>query len=788
MPMLERYPREVDARVPGWEPTITVEPVPGAEHPSQLRAFGLLLRARWKTVAAFALGGVVGMALLTLAMERHYTATAVVHIENEAPRVTKIDQVVAGPSYLESVEYFQDQVSLLKSRVLIANVIRELRLEGDEHFWARPPGVFARLTGRVIGLLASLGSEAPAPVTTKEAAPETKGVSPAAIDRYAANLEVKPIPNSRLIQVRVTARDPALAESIANAHANQYIARTLQAKFELTGAARTYLERELERVRTDVESSEAALNQFRRDNNVVASDEAQGNSVMERLDDLSRRLTAAQAQRIELEAQHALIANRDYEALPAVLQNALIQSLKGDLAKLETREAELSRIFLDGNPELQQVRAQIRQQRSRMQQEIERAVAGIESQYLAAKNTEDALRDELGRQQEAVLNLREISGQYVKLDQAVQANRHLYAALLERMGETDVVRGVQLSNISVLDPAERPRDPSSPRTMLNLIFGLALGLVFGVTTAAVLENVDTSLKTPDDVQRCLALPTLGVIPDFRRVADSAHLLADRSRAGDGDGVASRMPPRRSIAAEVFRTLRTSVLFFDPKTPPKTLLLTSSQAGEGKTATIVNLAFSLAQLGARVLLIDADLRKPRCHHALGIARGPGLTEILLDEADLDTVVRHIPLPQGESSDGRTPPRGAADRARPPAPERLEAELAFVQSGRLVDHTTELLASPRMRALLSRGAEAYDLVLVDSPPVFPVADASLLATMVDGVVMVVRGERTPRHVTQEALHRLRFMQAKVLGVVLNGINPGGADYTYRYSYYFQDAAGA
>src|SRR5262249_45269824 len=153
------------------------------------------------------------------------------------------------------------------------------------------------------------------------------------------------------------------------------------------------------------------------------------------------------------------------------------------------------------------------QQRARMQREIESAVAGVESQYLAARNTEDALRQELDRQTDSVLNLKEISGEYVKLDQAVQANRQLYGALLQRLGETDAVSGVQLSNTSVLDPAERPRQPSSPLAVLNLAFGLVLGLVVGVATAAVLENVDTSLKTPDDVQRCLALPTLGVIPD-----------------------------------------------------------------------------------------------------------------------------------------------------------------------------------------------------------------------------------------------------------------------------------
>jgi capsular exopolysaccharide synthesis family protein len=233
-----------------------------------------------------------------------------------------------------------------------------------------------------------------------------------------------------------------------------------------------------------------------------------------------------------------------------------------------------------------------------------------------------------------------------------------------------------------------------------------------------------------------------------------------------------VPESRSVAAEVFRTLRTSILFFDPEHPPHTMLVTSSQAGEGKTATVVNLAFSLSQLGARVLLIDADLRKPRCHQALGLPRAPGLAEHLLGEIDLESAIQRVAVPPGVG--------GRGDRAG--------VELSFVHSGRLVPHTAELLASPRMRMSLEAVCGAYDVVLVDSPPLFPVADASLLATMVDGVVLVVRGERTPRHVTQEALGRLRFMQAKVLGVVLNGIDPGTGEYAYRYSYYFRDAAEA
>jgi capsular exopolysaccharide synthesis family protein len=730
----------------------------GEEPISQTRALALALRARWRLIAAFAVGGLVLMALITLMMERRYTATAVVHIENEAPRVTKIDQVVTGPTYLESVEYFQDQVSLLKSRTLMAAVIRELDLENDPRFRPAPPGLFARAYRGIIRLISRLGASpsggGPPPMDDSVPTPT--------IDRYAANLEVKAIPNSRLIQVRATARAADLAQAIANAHANEYIARTLRAKFELTGAARKFIEKEVARVQQELDASERALDQFRRQNQIIAPEETQGNAVVERLADLSRRLTGAQAQRIELEAQHQLIEGRDFESLPAVLHSPLIQTLKSDLARLEAREAELARLFLEGNPELKQVKAQVRQTRGRLQKEIERAVAGVDSQYLAAKTTEDALREELGRQQESVLTLKQISGEYVKLDHAVQANRNLYSALLQRMGETDVVRGVQLSNIAVLDPAERPLMPSRPQPLVNLAFGLVLGLVFGVAAVALLESVDTSLRTPVDVERALALPTLGVIPDFRRLPRRDRLLA--GPAAD-----------RSLASEVFRTLRTSVLFFDPSHPPRAMLVTSSRADEGKTATIVNLALSLAQMGSRVLLIDADLRRPRCHHALGESEAPGLAEYLRGAAELPTVTRSLELPALEDGNGH----GMAP---------LAPRLDFVPSGRPVGQTAELLASERMRNVLSAAAKIYDIVLVDSPPLFPIADASLLSTMVDGVLLVVRGSRTPRHLPREALARLRFMQARVLGVVLNGVDPSAGEYAYRYSYYFRDAAQA
>jgi polysaccharide biosynthesis transport protein len=726
----------------------------------QLRALAQVLRARWRFVAAFALGGLVLMAIVTLLADRRWTATAVVQVEPQTPRVTKIDQVVGGSSWLEGLDYFQNQVSLLKSRTLMAAVVRDLKLADHPRFKPADPGLFDRLLLRPVRrLIAGLG--APRETATADAGdatpePSAPDVPTGLIDRYAAGLEVKPIPNSRLIRVEATARDPRLAQAIANAHANEYIRRGLEAKFELTGSARRYLEQELHRVETELDASEQALDKFRRETHMVAGEEKEGNASLERFQDLARRLTAAETQRIELEAQHQLIEGREFDALPAVLQNSLVQTLKADLARLEAREAELGRLFLDGNPELQQVRAQVQQTRSRLQKEMERAVAGVRAQYLAARTTEQALRDELGRQEAQVLDLRQRGGQYAKLEQAVRANRELHAALLQRMGETDVVRGVQLSNIALLDPAERPTMPTSPQPLLNLAFGLVLGIALGVGVVAVMEHVDTSLRTPADVERVLALPTLGVIPDFRRVNRRERSAPTALPAPSGGGV----------AAEVFRTLRTSILFFDPEKPPRTMLVTSSRAGEGKTATVVNLALSLAQQGGRVLLIDADLRKPRCHHALGQEETPGLAELLRGEVQVTEVVRAIPLPGRDTS----------------------ACLDFVPSGRAATESTELVASGRMRAVLDQLAGAYDIVLVDSPPIFPVADASLLATMVEGVVIVVRGDRTPRHLPREAIARLRFVQARILGVVLNGVDPHGGEYASRYAYYFRDAAEA
>lgn len=741
---------------------------------------------RWRMIACFTAAGFVLAALFCVLARPLYTATSVLHIENVPPQVTtNIQQVVGPPTYLEGWEFFQDQIQLLQSRTLAADVIRDLELQNDDRFTGRneKPSLLAQFQWQLSSLLTRViemvkpartaGDFGSGPGAEGTAVPDPD-VPPALVSRYRGWMEATPVTNSRMIRLSFTTPYPDLSQRLATAHAQQYIRRNLQTKFELTGEARGFLDTEIRRVEGELARSEAALNEFRRENNVVSLDEKE-NAIAERLTDLSRRLTQAEATRISAEAEYQLIKQREYDSLPAVIANPLIQTLKTEVTRLELRAAEQGEFFLPASPQLQEIQSQLRQARARLAREIDRVVGGIETVFLAAQANEQALRKELQDQQEKVLDLKEVSGQYIKLDQAVTANRNLYGALLTRLKETDVVKGVQLSNASVVDPGELPTFPAYPNIPIALAFGLILGGALGVTMAFLSEHLDTSVKTPDDVRHTLDLPTLGVVPHFDSLPRSLKKPGVApQRRGSG---AVALPKAevvtllqdRSLSAEAYRNIRTSLLFANAEQPPKLLLFTSSQAGEGKTSTAVNVAISLSQLGNRVVIIDADLRQPRCHWVLGLAAQRGLVDVLRGQATLAEVVQRIRLSSGEVTIA-----AAAGSACAPG------TIDFLQSGRPQADSATLLFSAGMREVLRSLSESYDTVVIDSPPIFPITDASILATMVNGVVLVVRGQRTERQVTRQALERLRFMNANVIGVVLNGVDPRSNDY-YRYPYY-------
>jgi succinoglycan biosynthesis transport protein ExoP len=764
-------------RMPAPAGPIVTEPwagEPEAAEPSQIMRYLETLRRRWRLVAGFALAAVVLMGVYCLFAERRYTATAVLHVKMQPGNVTNIPQVVMPPGPLESIEYFQDQLKFLESKTLAAAVIKDLGLEQDPVFARSESGIVGDTLDAIVtgyhALRVAVGLEPASATDADEAGSErVYDVPTHLINRYKRWVEIVPVMNSRMVEVRFTSPSPSLSQRVANAHVRGFITQSLQSKFELTGEARKFLEAEIDRVQRHLGTAEQALNEFRRDHHVMSLDDKE-NAIVDRLNDLSRRLTEAEANRIGAEADHKLLEGREYDSLPSVLSNALIQTLKSQVGALEVKQAELGAVFLSGSPQMQEINSQLASARGRLKRELERVAGGVDATYQTALAREEGLRREFEAQQNSVLNLKEISGQYLKLDQDVTSSRNLYNTLLTRMQETDVVKGVQLANASVMDPADRPRGPSSPSIPFDLAFALVFGIGLGALLAFVLESVDSSLKTPEDVRAHLQLPTLGVVPDLTRIGTTngtraalpAPLRAKRS------GAPPPIPADRAVRTEAFRSIRTSLLFFNTARPPRTILVTSSQPGEGKTSTTVHLALSLSQLASNVVIVDADMRKPRCHRALGVEPTTGLSEVLRGLVRLPDAIQEYTVVNGRATHRDGMARGP--------------RVHVLQAGHPPSDPSALLASPRMQEVLAALMSTYELVLIDSPPVFPITDSAILAPRVDAVVLVVRGHTTCRHVTREALERLRLMQAKVMGVVLNGVDPTSSHYRSYSNYYF------
>jgi capsular exopolysaccharide synthesis family protein len=695
---------------------------------------------------------------------------AVLHVKTQPGNVTNIPQVVLPPTALESIEYFQDQIKFLESKTLAAAVIKELKLEDDPVFANGDSSLIGDTIDAFFGLYGKLrvliGLDQPAGVGDGDGSERVYDVPANLISRYKKWMEIVPVINSRMVEVRFESPSPSLSQRVANAHVRGFIHQSLQSKFELTGEARKFLESEIDRVQGNLNTAEQALNAFRREHHVMSMDDRE-NAIVDRLNDLSRRLTEAEALRISAEADNHLLQDHEYDSLPSVLGNGLIQSLKQEVSRLEVRQAELGAVFLSGSPQMQEVSSQLTSARTRLKREIERVAGGVQANFQTAQAREEGLRREFEAQQASVLNLKEISGQYMKLEQDVTASRNLYNTLLTRMQETDVVKGVQLASASVMDPADKPRGPSSPQIPFAMGFALLFGTALGVGLAFVLENVDSSLKTPDDVRAHLQLPTLGVVPDLTRVS-SSYAKPVLALPGRRNLPATTPSADRAVRTEAFRSIRTSLLFFNPERPPRTVLVTSSQPGEGKTSTTVHLALSLSQLASNVIVVDADMRKPRCHRALGVEPTAGLSEVLRGLVRLPDAIQEYTVVNGRVAAGDGMGRGP--------------RVHVLQAGHPPSDPSALLASPRMEEVLQTLTSTYDLVLIDSPPVFPITDSAILAPRVDGVVLVVRGQSTDRRVSREALDRLHFMQARVMGVVLNGVDPTSSHYRSYSSYYF------
>ncbi len=745
-----------------------------------LLAYWRVLRQRRWTILTIFFVVFALVAIWTLRQKPIYRAQALLEIEKENPDILTVQELFEVDTVSDA--YLETQYKVLKSEALAERVIDQLGLD-------RTPEFGSARSKPLWSWPWSEKKTSPGPQTFAVDGAATQGdpdVHQNAVEHFENRLEVTPVRRSRLVAISFDSQDPALAARVINALASDYIDQNLEARWQATQKASEWLSRQLLDLKAKLEKSEDELQKYASDNGLLFLETEKGsneNIVNERLRQLQEELTKAQATRYEKESLYRLVQAGDYASLPGIFEDRLMQDLTVQLADLQRQYAQLSTTFSPSYPKVKQVQNQIKEVEAVLTRERKHAAQKITDDYLAAVNREKLVRNDFERQQREANLIAERSVQYNILKREVDTNKNLYEGLLQRLKEAGVSAGLKASNIRIVDPGKPPNKPAKPRVPLNLALGAILGLALGVGLAFLQECVDKTVKSPGDVQRLLHLPALAFIPSVKalnghRARAPAHLERGKSLtlslSGSNGGQqalgALRATQYHRIdvqqadpsLSEAFRNLRTSVLLSTASYPPASILVTSAQPREGKTTVATNLAIALAELGQRVLLVDADMRRPIINKIFDIRARSSLVGYLLGQHDWR------PMAQATGVDG----------------------LDVLLCGPTPSNPVELLSSERMRMLVWEAVRQYKFVIMDSPPLLNVADSRILASLAEAVVLVVNSAATPRELVQHAETQVRSVGANVVGVVLNNLDFREDSYYryYRHDYYTRRSSGS
>lgn len=714
----------------------------------------VLYKRRWTAITAFLIV-VVSVTVYTFTATPIFEARTRLLIEAEEQNVVSFKQVVDEDQ--TRADYYQTQYNILQSRSLARRTLDTLKL-WDKAPFGGPVNESFSVKKAVLGApgaVIRLFKSEPDPKENQVPGADETAAQSRAIDTFLAGLTVSPIRNSRLVDVRYRLPDAALATSIVNALAKNYIEQNLEYKFMASKEASDWLGARLAEERKSVEQAEAKLQQYREQNDSISLADRE-NITVQKLGDLNAAVTRAKTERIQKEAMYQQLQASQadparLDTFPAILTNTFIQQQKGDLADLQRQFAQLSDKLGDKHPDIIKLKSAIQVSQAKLNGEIAKVVQSVRSEYQAALAQENSLTQALNQQKGEALSMNRKAIDYGVLERDVESSKQLYNNLLQRAKETGVSGELKTSNIRVVDAAERPRGPVTPQKRLNLLLGLFGGGLLACGLVFFFEYLDSRIKTPDEVRVHLGLSHLGLLP----------AMGGKVFSGNYPLLNNGVPPNFS---EAFRAIRTNVLFSSAQEGSRSVVVTSTGPGEGKSMVAANLAISLAQAGQRVLLIDADMRKPKVHEIFAVSQEPGLSNLLVGNAKASESVRKTGVPGlWVLAAGRTPPNPA-----------------------------ELVGSQRFREFLTSIKEHFEWVIIDSPPVMAVTDAALVAHQTSGVLFVVGAEMTSRHAAKRALDQLEQAHARFVGAVLNRVDLEHNAYYYsqyyrrEYSDYYQKDA--
>ena len=696
----------------------------------------LILRKHQWLILSFMLAVVTITAIGTFRMQPVYIATSRIEIDRENSNILPF-QGTDSYDYMTDLEnYIETQSKILTSETLALQTVRSGILSGQTDFASDPSTSDALSTG-------SLANMKPPPE----------------LGAFLGGLSVRRVPNSRLMDVSFESTSPLLAAQIVNAHIKNFIEQNFQSRYEATSRASTWLTDQLNDWKVRVQKSEDARIAYERQNQIWALDDKQ-NVTSQRFTDLNKQLTDAQSERMRKQSLFEFARAGEMDSVPQIRDNPAVQDLLRKRTETYSQYTDALNQYGPNFPKVQRLQSLLKEIDVAADKEKKTAVARLENEYREALQREQILTRALDQQKTEVNQMSERMVQYSILKREAETNKALYDGLLTKLKEAGISAGLRSSNIRIVDPAMVPTYPARPAKTRNIILSFLVGLVGGIGLALLREYMDNTVKSPDDIETLAHLPSLAVVPAFTESnGDRSRVKLLKGASTNGhekriELVAQHLP--KSQMSEAFRALRTALLLSQADHPPQVILVTSALPREGKTTAAANLAVTLAQLGDRTLLIDADLRKPGVGRLLNLGSGKyaGLSSYLAGVSSLDLVtIQHPAIPN----------------------------LSAIPTGPLPPNPADLLSSHKLTDAIAELRTKFKFIVIDSPPIMAATDAVILSVKADGVLLVVRSGETPKEAFTRTRDLLLSVKCHILGVVLNAVDSTAPDYYYSYRYY-------
>jgi polysaccharide biosynthesis transport protein len=689
------------------------------------RAYWRTVRKRWPFVALSVIVGTAIAFVFTYRQPKVYESTCQVIIEPMAPQVLpgakEVVELGTG-SFWANKEFYETQYRIIQSTVVGQRTAEKLGLQYDPDY-GPDPGPNRNL--------ADLGRA------------------------LASQVSVKPLKDSRVALITISDKKPQRAALVANTLADTYIEYNLDYKLEGARTAMAWLAEQESELKTQLESSELKLYQFKKDRNLLAvSLDDKQSMLSQNLASVNTKLTDLRIHILEHDAKRKMIERArnnisEEETLPEIRSNGAISALRSSFVQLAREYSDLSSKYGSEHPRMKAITAQMDSIKKAYQEEIDGVLASIEKSHQQMLDNERSLKAMMDKEKKEAIELSKIEIDYKPLQRAAEQNGKMYSLIASRQKEIDTTGPMRTNNVRVLERATVPSFPVQPKPLQNLLIGLLLGLGTGIALAFIIEALDNTLKNQADVEQFLGVPVLGLVPIIGATAGAeARQENDHLRERD---LGVFLDPK-SVAAECCRSIRTNILFMSPDRPLRTMVVTSPSPQEGKTTTAINLGVTMAEAGGRVLLVDTDMRRPRLHRSFGVPNQTGISTVIVGKATLEEAVKRTDVPN----------------------------LDVLTCGPVPPNPSELLHTGRFETVLAECAKLYDRVILDSPPTSAVTDPAVLGNLADGVVLVVKAGETTRDAAIHARRQLVGAKARLFGVVVNAIDFSNPAYGYEYYY--------